>query len=423
MADIIENGLAVRRSEPPSLVLSDSDVQLVKDTICRGASDQEFRLFIAACQRYRLDPLKKQIYAIKRWDATLNREVMSWQTGIDGMRSKAQETGKYRGQTATQWCGPEGKWADVWLAEQPPAAARVGVIRSDFAEPMYGVATFRAYAQRKKDGSPTAMWAKMPDVMLAKCAEALALRKAFPDDLGGLYTDDEMAQSAGPAASTHAPAEPAHPAPSPDLTPRQALAQVMAEWSGLTPGTTEYSRACADTIANVADTLPEDDRAGMVPGKMTDAQIFKVLDWAMRQRDAGVKFSDTMRTANPPPHGVPATPATTPSSAPTTPPAQPAAASGPDMLSPCTVKVIACEMGKSGTTGGRKWQMWKIATDCGEFTTFSSTVARAAADHAGKRCKLIWTDNGRGRAVDAIEPESPAPSEDIGEVTEDDIPF
>jgi hypothetical protein len=87
------------------------------------------------------------------------------------------------------WCGTDGVWRDVWLENEPPAAARVLVYRKGCTKPFPGIAKFAEYAV----AGP--MWTKMPANQLAKCAEALGLRKAFPHQLSGLYTPDEMAQS------------------------------------------------------------------------------------------------------------------------------------------------------------------------------------------------------------------------------------
>ncbi|MBW9093142.1 phage recombination protein Bet [Microbacterium jejuense] len=158
--------------------------------------------FLQHCHRTGLDPIAKQIYAIKRGS--------TWgiQISIDGARLVAQRSGQYQGQTPVQWTADGVTWTDVWLGDGYPAAARVGVRRWGFEEPLYAVARWSSYVvmddewegtypNRRKTGKQTvsAMWARMPDVMLAKVAEMLALRKAFPMELSGLYSAEEMAQA------------------------------------------------------------------------------------------------------------------------------------------------------------------------------------------------------------------------------------
>ena len=181
-------------------VWTPEQTQLISTTIAPGCSADELRLFAYACQRTGLDPFSKQIYAIKRGGK------MTIQAGIDGLRAIAERTGELDG-SSTEWCGDDGQWVDVWLSSKPPAAAKTTIYRKGSQHAFTGVARFADY------NAGQGLWSKMPAAMIAKCSEALALRKAFPANLSGVYSTDEMEQAAiEPVTVSDAPALPAAPA-------------------------------------------------------------------------------------------------------------------------------------------------------------------------------------------------------------------
>lgn len=180
--------------------LPEEKVELLKRTICKGASNDELELFIHACNRMQLDPFMRQIHAVKRFDN--GKETMTIQTGIDGYRLIAERTGKYMPGRECTFTYKDGK---VHTATAYVRKLGIDAQWHEIAHTVY----WDEYAAKKKDGNYTGMWRDKPHVMLGKCAESGALRKAFPADLSGVYTKEEL---------EHADAEVV------DSTPRPAAA-------------------------------------------------------------------------------------------------------------------------------------------------------------------------------------------------------
>ena len=165
------------------------------------ASPADLDLFFHQAVRTGLDPFARQIYMIGRRQK--DHRTGEWvtkqtiQTGIDGFRLIARRAADARRETFSmddvQWADPNGHWHDLWIWDTPPAAAKVVVHVGEGR--FSAVAATREYMPTTRDGLPTGQWRTMPAVMIAKCAEALALRKAFPMDLSGVYTGEEMAQA------------------------------------------------------------------------------------------------------------------------------------------------------------------------------------------------------------------------------------
>lgn len=156
-------------------------VELVKKTVALDASDSELALFLTVAKRSGLDPFTRQIHFVKRGGR------VTIQTGIDGYRAIAEKTG--------QLAGIDDAEFDT-ETEKHPNKASVTVYRLVEKQKVGFTASAR-WAEYVPASGQDFMWKKMPFLMLGKVAESLALRKAFPNNLSGLYTTEEMAQAQG----------------------------------------------------------------------------------------------------------------------------------------------------------------------------------------------------------------------------------
>lgn len=162
--------------------------QMIRDTYANGASDGEFAVLLEVAKARRLNPFLRQIHFVKRYNKQLKRDVWSAQASIDGLRATAERTRLYDGQDE-----PEYEYDDNGKL----TLCKVRVYRKDWTRPAVGVAYFSEYVQNTSEGGPNQFWREKAHVMLAKCAEALALRKAFPEDIGGMYVPEELGDDAG----------------------------------------------------------------------------------------------------------------------------------------------------------------------------------------------------------------------------------
>jgi phage recombination protein Bet len=164
-------------------MLTRNQIELIKSKYAVGATDDELKVFLYVCARTKLDPFARQIYLVKRWDTRQGRDVFTPQTGIDGLRSIAERAGNYAG-------NDDPTFDD----EKTPKKATVSVYKIVEGQRVAFSASAR-WEQYCPKSPNDFMWQKMPHLMLGKCAEALALRKAFPNVIGGLYISEEMEQA------------------------------------------------------------------------------------------------------------------------------------------------------------------------------------------------------------------------------------
>ena len=181
-----------------------AQLELIRRMCIRDdAPDDVLELYLHRCKSIGVDPFDKMIYVIPRQKNVQDgqgrwRKEIAWtfQSSIDLFRSIAEDSGDYAGQLGPLFTADGVTWVELWLAEHPPLACKVGVLRNSFKEPLWVTGTYAYYVQTDRDGKPTAFWnGEKGAHQLAKCVEELALRKAFPRKLHGIYGDDEMQQA------------------------------------------------------------------------------------------------------------------------------------------------------------------------------------------------------------------------------------
>ena len=247
------------------LTFTDSEVQFIRDKF--RLNDQQLNVFLEAAKRYNLNPIANQIYPQVR------QGKLNITTGIDGYRLVADRTGKYAGNDDP-----------VYDNEESPKVATVTVYKIVSGNRCAFTASARwdQYFPGEKQGF---MWKKMPHLMLGKCAEALALRKAFPAELSGIYTAEEMEQAGEPAVT-------------PPPKPQREVPQPRDE----NETTVGFKKAFVATVANwigEPDVLPQCkkilEKLGIAQDGSANAVDFgNASAWVTGQMDASRTYDEAM---------------------------------------------------------------------------------------------------------------------------------
>lgn len=244
-----KNVTAITRAQPQAaqpFEFTAEQRKMIRDSFLSGANDSEAAVLMELARLRRLNPITRQIHFVKR------DGVWTSQVGIDGFRAIAERTGLYDGQDEAEF---------EYDSKGSVKSCRIKVYRKDWSRPAVGVAHFTEYAQSKREGGYTHMWATKPHIMLAKCAEALAFRKAFPEDTSGLYAPEELPDEREVNA---APASAAQSTPQPKRTSVSALKESVkarAAQQQALPVDAEVVEEPAPPTDPMSDFSPEEEQA------------------------------------------------------------------------------------------------------------------------------------------------------------------
>lgn len=264
-----------------------AQVELIRANGGHKLDDAEFEAFLHVVRRTGLDPLARQIYAVKRWSSQEKREVMSIQTGIDGYRLIADRTSRY---------APSERPAYLERDDEGNLIAATVFVKKLTDDGTWhevpGTALFSEFVQKDRDGKPTRFWNEMPVNQLCKCAEAQALRRAFPNDLSGIFTvetapredfdvEAEATEVRRPVARPQAKSAAAKPAlpPPAAAAPAKPSAAAAPAPAAAADGPQELGEGMRRFVVKPAKTNTKATRAGKEFWELVAASGEKFVAW------------------------------------------------------------------------------------------------------------------------------------------------
>lgn len=261
--------------------LSRPQIEVLKNTIARGTSDDEFLLFLVTCKQLGLNPFALEIQSIK-----FDRDAppTPYPTILGRLR-KARETGQLEYIKGPFWTADGEKWVDVWLDEKNhPKAAKVVGKRKDWTEPLTAVASWRSFARYTYRGGAKKLmytWDAMGDHMIGNAALRLFLKRAFGfEDDGEDVTEGEVVEAPGPTDE------------------QLAFLEKLAKARGLTEQNLA-NMAGADTF----EELAQEEVSFLITQLKAENQIDKRLEavdpWANLKSPTEVGGHDTTRVTEP----------------------------------------------------------------------------------------------------------------------------
>jgi len=176
-------------------VVEDSDlIKTLQSSLYVGAKPESIMMVIDYCKARNLDPLQKPVHIVPMYDHKSREMRDVIMQGIGHYRTQAERSNSYAGITEPEFGeerAKDGFKFPQWCKITVKRLLKDGSI-GEFTAKEFWLENYAIKGGKEKDQSPNAMWTKRPYGQLAKCTEAQALRKAFPDLLGAEPTFEEM---------------------------------------------------------------------------------------------------------------------------------------------------------------------------------------------------------------------------------------